>query len=388
MSPSFTIGRIGGITIGIHYTWLIAFALITWTLAAGFFPESFPGWDTLSYWTTGAVAALGLFVSVLVHELAHSFVAKAKGIPVHSITLFIFGGVSNLKTDAARAGDEFLIAVVGPVTSIVIGILAGLLFSVLSGVNLVSDQRMPADTPPIVAIVFYLAFINLILGVFNLLPGFPLDGGRVLRSIIWAATRSLPRATQIAGTIGQIVAFAFIGLGVLQILNGEFFSGLWIAFIGWFLNSAADASKRDVAVQEQLRGVPVSLVMDRSPVTVGPDVLVSDLVMDIFLRRGVRAVPVYNDGFLRGIASITDAKDLPSDRWPSTRVEQIMTRQPLHAVSPDDGLATALRILAEKNVNQLLVLQHGRLVGLLSRADVIRYLQFREELGIGAPPGR
>ena len=380
MKATFTLGRLFGVPIGVHYTWLIAVALIAWTLAAGFFPSTFPGWSAVTYWVTGVVAALGLFASVLVHELAHSLVARARGIGVRSITVFIFGGVSNLQTDATRARDEFLIAVVGPLTSIAIGVASGLLYLLLSSTNLLVDPIAEAQTSPVIAIVFYLAFINILLGVFNLLPGFPLDGGRVLRSIIWAYTKSLPRATSIAATVGQFIAFGFIGLGVIQVLGGHLLSGLWIAFVGWFLNGAADASRRDVAVQEQLRGVSVSTVMDPDPVTVAPDLSVAELVSDVFLQRGLRAVPVYSDDRLQGIVTLTDLRNLPSDQWPQTPVADVMARPPLHAVAPDDGLAVVLRALAEHNVNQLLVLRHERLIGVVRRADVIRYLQFREEL--------
>lgn len=371
MKASFRLGRIAGIEIGIHYTWLIAFALVTWTLAQGFFPNDYPGWNPLTYWITGAASSLSLFLSVLVHELAHSFVAKARGLRVQGITLFIFGGVSNLGTEAARALDEFFISVVGPLTSFALAAA----FLGLHGV--VGDP-----SGPLAAGLHYLWIVNLLLAVFNILPGFPLDGGRVLRSAIWGATHSLSRATTVAATVGQVVAFGFIAIGVFQVLQGQFLSGLWIAFIGWFLNGAADSSRREVATQEQLRRVPATAVMDAAPETVAPDTLVSDLVTDGFLRRGRRALPVCEDGSLLGIATLTDVKHLPQDRWATTRVREIMTRSPLHAIRPTDDLATALRMLAEHNINQVVVMRDGTLAGLLTRADLIRYLQFREELGL------
>lgn len=378
MNASFTLGRIFGIAIGVHYTWLIAFALITWTLAVGFFPTSFPGWSQVAYWITGAIAAIGLFVSVLVHELAHSLVAIRRGVPVQSITLFIFGGVSNLQSEASKARDEFLISIVGPLSSILIGLVSFLLFFLIYDQNPLDTQT---STSPVAAIIFYLALINVILGVFNMLPGFPLDGGRVLRSIVWASTGSLSRATIVAANVGRVVSFGFIGLGVFQILTGSFLAGLWIAFIGWFLNNAADASRRDVETQERLRGVPVSIIMERDPQTVGPTLTIADLVSDVFIRRGLRAVPVFDGALLQGIVTLSDVRAVPAEKWSETTVADIMTRAPLHTVAPGEGLASALRLLAERDVNQLLALENGRLIGLVSRADVIRYLQFRDELG-------
>ena len=375
MKPSFQVARIAGVEIGVHYTWLFAFALITWSLAQGFFPASYRGWSSGAYWLTGALAALLLFISVLVHEMAHSFVALAKGLPVRGITLFIFGGVSNIGGEAAKAKDEFAIAIVGPLTSVV---LAGAFWGL----------RQLAGNPqePVAAILAYLTLINLMLAGFNLLPGFPLDGGRVLRSILWGTTGNLARATRIAASVGQAFGWLFIAWGVYQVLGGNFLSGLWMAFIGWFLNNAADASAREVRLQEQFRGVHVGQVMEPSTETVTPQTTVEELVQEWILQRRRRALPVSEDGKLAGIVTLTDAKGVPQDRWSQVRVGEIMRREPLYTVGPEDDLDAALQLLAEHDVNQVLVLRQGALVGLLSRAEVIRYLQFRHELGIR--PGR
>ncbi|MFH1140755.1 MAG: site-2 protease family protein [Chloroflexota bacterium] len=371
MSPSFRLGRIAGIEIGVHYTWLFAFALIAWSLAEGFFPSSFPGWSPVAYWATGVAAALLLFVSVLVHELAHSFVAKAKGLPVQGITLFIFGGVSNIGGEAARPKDEFAIAIVGPLTSLV-----------LSGLFWALGWALPDQDGPLAATLSYLFLINLLLAGFNLLPGFPLDGGRVLRSILWGTTGSLARATRIAASVGQAFGWLLIAFGVFQVLERNYLSGLWIAFIGWFLNSAADSSRREVMLQEQFRGVRVGQVMDPNTETVTPQITVEELVHEWFLQRRRRAYPVSEDGKLAGIVTLTDVKGVPQDRWSQVRVAEIMRREPLYTVGADDDLDAALQLLAQHDLNQVPVLQEGRLVGLLSRAEVIRYLQFRHELGI------
>lgn len=375
MQGGFRIARIAGIEIGVHYTWLIAFVLVTWTLAQGFFPQSYPGWDAATYWATGVAAALLLFGSVLVHELAHSFVAQARGVPVRSITLFIFGGVSAMETEAQTARDELWIAAVGPATS---AVLAAAFWALL--------QVAQPKTDPLAATLGYLALVNAMLAAFNLLPGFPLDGGRVLRAILWLATRSFSRATRLAAGAGQVFAFLLIGLGVFQALGGNFLGGIWIAFIGWFLMGAADASRREVEVREAFQSVRVEMVMDRAPETVAQSVPVEELVYDCFLGKGRRALPVCQDDRILGIVTLTDVRKVDRDQWATARVADIMTRHPLHAVQPESAIAEALRLMAEGSLNQVLVIKGEKLVGLLSRSDIIRYLQFRSELGL--PPSR
>jgi len=371
MKGSWCVARIAGIEIRIHYTWLLVFILITGSLAQGFFPQYYPGWNTATYWITGVLAALFLFLSVLLHELAHSLVAQARGLPVRSITLFIFGGVSNIGKEPEQPKAEFAIAVVGPLTSLV---LAGVFWGLL---HLVGEEMSP-----LVAMLSYLALINALLAGFNLLPGFPLDGGRMLRSILWGTTGSLTRATNIATTTGRALGWGLIGFGVFQLVSGNFLGGLWIAFIGWFLNSAAGASRQQVTMQEHLRGVRVEDAMGLSLEYVSPQTSVDDVVLGIFFQRGLRSVPVCQDDRLVGMVTLTDVKELPQHKWTQTLVEEIMTRQPLHTVEVDDDLNLALGLIAEHGINQVPVLEGGRLVGLLSRADIIRYFQLSQELGM------
>ncbi|MDQ3871829.1 MAG: site-2 protease family protein, partial [Chloroflexota bacterium] len=227
---SLRIFRVGGIDVSVHVSWLLVFALVTWSLATGFFPQALPGLDARSYVFVGAVAALLLFVSVLIHELAHSFTAKAKGLEARSITLFIFGGVSNLGGEAKQPSTEFLVAVVGPLTSFAIALVT----------FLVGSASAPGSI--VAAVAAYLTVINLLLGVFNLIPGFPLDGGRVFRSIVWNATGSLRRGTEVAVVVSRFIAYGFLVWGFLRLLSGDLIGGLWIAAIGWFLENAAGAS--------------------------------------------------------------------------------------------------------------------------------------------------
>ena len=371
-SGTFWLGQVAGIDVGIHYTWLIAFALITFSLAVGFFPFVSPGLSTGLYWVMGAISAILLFISVLIHEFCHSLVAKARGIPVSNITLFIFGGISNIQEEPQDPGQEFVIAIVGPLSSLV---LAGVFW----GIYLVVGQ-----VPGLAAVLFYLAIVNLLLGLFNLLPGFPLDGGRVLRSIIWAITGNLYQATNWATGAGQVFAFLLIILGVLEIFAGSFLSGIWIAFIGWFLNGAAESSRRQVAMQQAFRGVRVRDLMTPNPPVVEPSLPVRVMIEEYALRRGARALLVVTDGRLAGIVTLSDLHKLPPERWSDTTVGQIMTPVPLVTVEPNADLQSALRLMGQRDLNQLPVVDHGTLVGLLTRSNVIRYLHFRDELG--APP--
>lgn len=370
MTSSFKLGRVAGIEIGVHYTWLFAFFLVTWSLAVSYFPGNNPGLSDGIYWLLGVIAALALFASVLAHELMHSFVARAQGQDVESITLFIFGGVSNLKAEPRSARDEFLMAGVGPITSLV---LAGLFWLTL--------QALPAGRAPLGGILSYLATINLMLGLFNLLPGFPLDGGRVLRSIIWGLTGDLRRATEIASYAGQGLGFLLIFWGVSQTFGGNFVNGLWIAFIGWFLNNAAEATRQQQSVQDSLRGVRIAGLMDPHPAVASRDQSVQDFVFQDVLH-GRRAVLVEDAGRLVGIVSVTDAKHVPQEAWADTTIGSIMTPMPLTTVGPDADAGEALQLLVDGSHNQLPVIADGRAVGMLSRSDMLRFIRARHELGI------
>src|SRR5437667_908185 len=277
MPGSLRIGKIAGIDIDIHVSWMIILVLLTVSLATGWFPQLYPGWSTATYWLIAFLSSLLLFVSVLLHELAHSLVARRRGLPVKSITLFIFGGVSNIEREPTSPGVEFQMAVVGPLTSLLIGIVCFLLQLPLRGSN-----------SPLEGILTYLAVTNVLLGIFNLIPGFPLDGGRVLRSIIWKVTGSLQKATRAAAIIGQVIAFLFILWGIWQFFGGNVLNGFWIGFIGWFLLVSAQSANSQVMLQSVFRGVTVGEVMNRAPIMVPADISLQKLVDDYFLRYGIR----------------------------------------------------------------------------------------------------
>lgn len=372
MSGGIHIATIAGIRININYSWLIILVLLTISLAAGWFPTAVPGLGTLAYYILGFIAAILLFASVLVHELAHSLVARARGLPVRDISLFIFGGVSNIEREPKTPGTEFQMAIVGPVASLVIGGIAWVLALLVGGAS-----------RPLTAILLYLAFANVLLGIFNLIPGFPLDGGRVLRSIIWKATGSLRQATQWAARVGQVVAFLFILWGIWQIFNGNLLGGVWIGFIGWFLLTAAQSANTQVMLESLLRGVRVAEVMRPIGASVPPTLSLRQLVDGYLLPQGLRSVPVAEGDQLRGLLTLGEVRDVPRDQWDTTTVDQVMIPlERLHTIGPEQSLNDVLPMMVRQDINQMPVTQNGRLVGIVSRDAIMRYLEVRRNLGM------
>jgi Zn-dependent protease/CBS domain-containing protein len=388
MRSGFRIGRVFGINIYIDWSWLFIFLLVTWNLAAGVFPSLHPDWSVPLYWGMGVAASVLFFASVLAHELAHAVVAQARGLPVRSITLFIFGGVANIEREPTSPGTEFLVAVVGPVTSIVLGVLAtlsGILLSRGGVTGSASVEQALANLSPLTTLLLWLGPINIVLGLFNLVPGFPLDGGRVLRSLLWAASGNLRQATRWATWVGQAVAWLFIIAGIAMIFGVRipFFgtgviSGLWLAFIGWFLNSAAVQSYRQVVVDDMLEGVPVARLMRRDAPTVAPNTSVSQLVDDFVMKTDERAFPVVDGDRLEGLVCLEDVRQVPRAAWDTTPVSQIMTpASQLTVVAPRDDASQALQKLGQRDVRQIPVVQDGHVVGMLRRRDVLRWLQLQ-----------
>lgn len=384
MKSTIRLGRVAGIEIGIHFSWFFILILITWSLARGFFPTLNPAWGQALLWALALISALLLFVSVLVHELAHSIVAKSRGFPVEGITLFILGGVSNLKAEARHARDEFIISAVGPATSLILAVIFAIALIAIGGDLLAATPVGQTIGPvtPVQAILSYLWFINLLLAIFNMLPAFPLDGGRVVRSIIWGVTGSFGKATTIAGRGGQVIGLLMIALGIFQVIFTGNLGGLWFALIGWFLQSAAGNSLREMEVEAVMRGMQVRDVMKREPQTIDPNATIFEAVYRYFLRDGIRALPVCDGERLIGLISLTDIKEVPQERWSAVTVRDHMTPMPLKTVTPNDELARALELLAENSIHRAPVLDGDGLVGLLTRADIIEYLHRRKELGL------
>ncbi|MBI4498651.1 MAG: site-2 protease family protein [Chloroflexi bacterium] len=367
------IGKIFGIAIRLNYSWFIVFGLVTWALSVGYFPSIDPTLGVPTRVVAGLLTSVLFFGSVLAHELMHSVFAQRFGIPVQSITLFIFGGVSQITKEPQKPKDELRIALAGPLTSLVVG---GVFWAVWF---LAQDA-----SSLVVAIAYWLGWINVSLAVFNLIPGFPLDGGRVLRSILWWRKGNLLQATKTASNIGRGVGYLFIFAGLVQIfIPGLTFQGLWLAFIGWFLDSAASASRREVMMQAAFEGVRVHDVMARHPVTVGPDVTIQEVVDDYLLLRNIRAVPVVEGGRFLGLMTVSDIRRVPRDRWSETPVRAAMTPAPaLVTAYPDDSILSVLQQMTERDLNQVPVVADGRLQGLLTRSNLMRFLHLRDELGI------
>jgi Zn-dependent protease/predicted transcriptional regulator len=372
MPGSFRIGTIAGIDISVHVSWLIIAVLLTWSLAVGWFPSLYPGWAVATYWVVSALATVLLFASVLLHELAHSLVARRRGLPVKTITLFIFGGVSAIEQEPQRPGVEFQMTVVGPLTSILIGVLCYLLLLVLGG-----------GTSLLAAILGYLAVANILLGVFNLVPAFPLDGGRVLRSIIWKLSGSLRTATRAATVTGQVIAYLLIATGFWLLLGGDLLDGLWLGLIGWFLLSGAQAANTQVVLESMFKGVTVGEVMNRSPNTVPANISLQKLVDEFLLPHGWRSAFVVQVEQLAGLITLSDIRHIPNDEWAQTLVGMTMTPlEKLHAVSPQQSLNEVLPLMVNRDVNQVPVVTDGRLVGVVSREDIMRFVEIRRGLGL------
>ena len=374
LTGSIQLFAVKGISIRVHASWLIIFAIVTWSIATGFLPGAVPGISSNEAWLIGAVAAMLLFVSVLLHELAHSLMALRLGMHVDSITLFVFGGVSSLTAESKDPHTEFLIAIVGPLTSFAIAILSYL-------------AVLPLDARPDIQAVFaYLAIVNLLLGGFNLVPGFPLDGGRVFRSILWKATGNMRLATRIASIVGQVVGYGFILLGFYFLVQGDLLNGVWTAAIGWFLQSAASSSVPDLVLQQQLQGLRVRDALRPDDTSAPPGLSVQELLDEYVLSDSRRAVPVSDNGRLVGIVTLGDLRRVPASRRRQVTVAEIMGgRDGLVTTTPGATLLEAAETLAAHDVNQLPIVEGGRVRGLLTQADIARILQVRETLGLDLP---
>lgn len=371
MDSSLTLGKIWGIPVGVHLSWFLIFILVTWSLAAGYFPLEYPGLSASAFWLLGGVTSILFFGSVLLHELGHSIIALRNRIPVHSITLFIFGGIARIGREPATPGAEFRIAIAGPLVSFA---LAGL----FGGLYLL-DRQIPYLAAP----SLWLSRINFILAAFNMIPGFPLDGGRVLRSIIWKITGSYLRATQIASFSGQLIAFGFIGWGVFTMFGGNFFNGIWLVFIGWFLQNAAASSFAQANLRHLLRGVKVSQVMSADCPRISGRLSIDQLIDEFVLNGGRRCFFVTEGDQLRGMLTMRDISKTPRVEWNRVTTEQVMLPwESLVRVPPQMELLEALQKMDDHNVAQLPVVEDDKLVGMLSRDQILRYVRLRGEIGV------
>ena len=366
------LGKVCGIPVRIDASWLVIFVWVAWSLAASYFPGMYPSWSTELTWLMALVTGLLFFASVLLHELGHALIARSQGIPVKDITLFLFGGVSNIADEPGTPREELLMAAAGPLVSLVLSALLGALRLLLRN-----------GSQPLAALTLFLAGANLSLALFNLIPGFPLDGGRVLRAVLWGARQDLAWATRWASRVGQAVAYIFILSGMVRAFLGDWVSGVWIAFVGLFLENAARSAQLQLTLRSLLDGHAVGEVMNRDCQTLPPQLTLDLLVGQYLLRGAGRCFTVGTRDNVLGLLTIHNVRGVPRQQWPTTHVSDVFTPlAELRVVAPETPLWNALSEMTAEGVNQLPVLEDGKLVGMISRDSLLSFIRSRSELGV------
>ncbi|MGE5568111.1 MAG: site-2 protease family protein [Rhodospirillales bacterium] len=377
-----TLFKLFGFEVRLDASWLIIAALVVWSLAVGVFPFWYPGLALATYWWMGIAGAAGLFGSIIVHELFHSLVARRFGLPMRGITLFVFGGIAEMEQEPQSAKAEFAMAIAGPLASVGIGFV----FFVLAAAG---RGFWPV---PVAGVVAYLAWINWILAAFNMIPAFPLDGGRVLRAALWHYKGNLRRATQIASGVGSAFGLVLMALGVLQLFSGSFIGAVWWFLIGMFIRAASQMSYQQVVMRTVLEGEPLRRFMNVNPITVPPDTTVQDLVENYIYRYHHRMHPVVDSSqALVGCVTTEQVKTVPRNQWGERRVQDIaISCSPANTISPDADAASVLAQMSKTGNSRLMVVEDGRLVGLVSSRDLTRFLSTKMELegDAGAEPVR
>ncbi|MCP3677418.1 MAG: CBS domain-containing protein [Deltaproteobacteria bacterium] len=373
MQKGLKLFKVIGIQISLDYTWFIIFALVAWTLSQGYFPSVLPGLAMWIYIAMGVVSSLLLFASILLHELSHSYVANRLGMDIRGITLFIFGGIAELSREPDDPRMELKIAIAGPIASVVLAIFFWFITEGLTAMALF---------PLVASVCNYLAIINIVVVIFNMIPGFPLDGGRVLRAIWWMKSGNLQRATMVASRVGKGFALFLIFFGILQTFTGNIIGGLWMVFIGFFLQQAAESGSREVLIKNSLSGIRVGDVMTREVVTVHPDDSLQIIVDDYLFRHHCVSFPVVAASRLVGMLNLGDIRAVPKEKWRETRVRDVM--EPVTQRSIASSEETAIEVLsrmATLGVGRFPVVREGGLVGIISRRDIMKLMAFKRELG-------
>jgi Zn-dependent protease/predicted transcriptional regulator len=373
MRRSLNLGKILGIPIKLHSSWFLVALLLTFSLGGSYFPQRYPAWSELAYWAVGAITAIFLFVSVLLHELGHSVLALRERVPVKSITLFFFGGVAQIEREPPTAGAEFRIAIAGPLTSLG-----------LAGLFAVSGELL-ANYSTLAGPLAYLSRINLTLALFNMIPGVPLDGGRVLRAALWGLGGSMRSATRWAATLGRAVGYAFIAIGIAQFFLAGSPGGLWLVFIGWFLNNAARANYQQVALRASLSGIKARSVMAQQCALVPDDLRLTNLIEDYVLAGGYNCFFVTDHGNVKGVITLDNIRAASRGSRQALTAQQVMTPidTPLRA-DPDEDMADLLQRMNDDNVSQVPIVENGSLLGVVTRQGLLEYLQLRNDLGTAA----
>jgi Zn-dependent protease len=367
-----TLFKLLGFEVRLDLSWLIIAVLVTWSLARAVFPAYFENLSILTYWWMGIVGALGLFLSVIVHEFAHSLIARRFGLHMKGITLFIFGGVAEMADEPPSAKAEFFMAIAGPATSVLLGLI-------LFGITALGGWA--GWTKPVLGVLSYLWAINLVLAAFNLLPAFPLDGGRVLRAALWGWTKRLRQATRIASLVGSGFGILLIGVGVFNIIRGDFVGGIWWFLIGMFVRSASQGSYQQLLVRQVLAGEPVRRFMVTDPVTVPYYISVEQLVEDYIYKHHFKMYPVLQEGKLVGCVSTREVKEIPRSEWDQHTVKEISKScTGENTIPPDTDATAALALMNRTRNSRLMVVEDGRLLGIIALKDLLRFLSLKLDL--------
>jgi len=362
-----------GFRVGLDLTWFILAALIVWSLASGYFPSVIAGLSPGTALALGVAGALGLFISIVLHEFSHAIVARRYDIPIKGITLFIFGGVAEMEDEPPSARSELLMAIAGPIMSLFLAVLFQGIATALPGA---------AGEAPAKALFVYLALINAVLAVFNLIPAFPLDGGRVLRAAIWWWTGDLDRATRIGAGTGRVLGSVLVALGFLNALTGNVVAGMWQALIGLFIIGAARSTETRMTMTSLLEDLPVRRLMVPHPMTVPDDTPVDYLIENYFYRFSHKLFPVLRDGVLIGCVRLDDVGRVPPEERPSRVAADILAADSAErTVGPDITVLDAMKLMQAHNVSRLMVVEGGRLLGLLTMRDIVAHVAIRRELG-------
>jgi Zn-dependent protease/predicted transcriptional regulator len=367
-----TLFKLFGFEVKIDISWFILALLITWSLAEGVFPHYFEGLSTPTRWIMGVGGAVGLFVSIVFHEFCHSIVARSQGLPMKGITLFVFGGVAEMEDEPPSPKAEFLMAVAGPASSIVLG-------AVFLAIYL--GARGSGWPVPVSAVFIYLGIINIVLAAFNLLPAFPLDGGRILRSALWAWKKNIKWSTRLASGIGSAFGITLIVMGVLFFFTGNFVGGIWWVFIGLFLRGASQMSYQRLIMRKELEGEPLSRFMNENPVTAPSSISLEEFVQDYVYRHHFKMFPVVDGGTLLGCISIKQIKEIPREEWGSKTVADVADRcSSQNTIKADEDAMKALTTMNQTGNSRLLVVDDGHLVGIISLKDLLKFLSLKLDL--------
>ena len=366
--------KILGVQISLDYTWFIVFGLVAWSLAQGYFPLIIPGLGTFTYILMGVISAVLLFACVLIHELSHSYTSNKLGLDIKEITLFIFGGIAKLTKEPDDPMTELKIAVAGPAASIALAAIFWVLMQIANAFSIY---------PVLSAIFEYLAMINMVLVIFNMIPGFPLDGGRVLRALWWKKTGDLQKATQIASRVGKGFAALLIGFGFFQIFMGNFIGGLWMIFIGMFLQQTADSSYRQLLVKKTLERIKVGDAMTRNVVTITEDSTLTTVVEKYFFGYHFVGFPVSSDGRITGMLTLNNVRLVPKEEWDTTLVRDVINKiSPDAILSPEDNAMDALSRMIDLDTGRVLVMDGDKLIGIITRRDIMKLMEFKTDLGV------